>query len=226
MVCSTAGYRRLGKGPDQATFPAHCASWTGRSTLTLKLSLIPLGLPSLVYFFVQKRRGRKADDIRRVLGLRGAGWRYLLIAAVVGVAMPLLAWSLSSLGVIAMDFEASMSGLAGYEGLPRNLVTFLIVLLLEGVGTALGEELLFRGLIAGVLMERLGLWRGNLVQAALFGLAHLLVLFTAPRYAVFAVFFAFAAGLFMGWLRGRTDSIVPSWITHAMGFPVALFLLL
>lgn len=97
---------------------------------------------------------------------------------------------------------------------------------MEGIGTALGEELLFRGLIAGVLIKRLGLWRGNVIQATLFGLVHLVVLFTAPQYAVFAVSFAFAAGLFLGWLRGRTDSILPSWVTHAIGFPVALLVLL
>lgn len=194
--------------------------------MTLKLSFVPLGIPSLVYFVVQRRRGESTRDILTVLGLRGSEWRYVLLGVLGGVLIPVLFRVLSSLGVVSIDYGTSMSGLADYRGLPRTATTFVLVLLLEGIGTALGEELLFRGLLAGVLMKRLGPWWGNVAQATLFGLVHLVVLFTAPRYAVLAFLLSFAAGLFMGWLRGRTDSILPSWATHASGFPVALFLLL
>lgn len=39
--------------------------------------------------------------------------------------------------------------------------------------TALGEELLFRGALLGTLAERVGFWRANAAQAALFGAWHL-----------------------------------------------------
>lgn len=77
-----------------------------------------------------------------------------------------------------------------------------------------GEEMLFRGFLAGLLIRRLGFAGGNAVQA---------ILFLAPHALLLVVSVAFwpllpaqlIAGWLPGWLRHRSGSIAPGWIADA-----------
>jgi len=73
------------------------------------------------------------------------------------------------------------------------------------------EENLFRGYLQPLLIERLGLWPGIIAQAALFSLAHL---GWYPSWHFFVL--AFAAGLILGWLRGRDGSLVAAFVAHGL----------
>lgn len=78
---------------------------------------------------------------------------------------------------------------------------------------ALGEEVFFRGLLGGVLIRRLGLGWGNLVQALIFLVPHLALLLIDVRlWPVIPV--QFAAGWLLGWLRHKADSFVPGAAVH------------
>lgn len=74
--------------------------------------------------------------------------------------------------------------------------------------TALAEELLFRGLLQGALVRRLGVVRGIALGAALFGLAH------APFSAGFALA-AGLAGLGYGWALQLSGRLWPAVLLHA-----------
>lgn len=79
---------------------------------------------------------------------------------------------------------------------------------------AVGEEILFRGLIGGVLFRRLGFMRGNLVQALVLLVPHLLLLLVDPAtWPILPV--QLLAGLLLGWLRHRSASVLPGAVTHA-----------
>lgn len=85
-----------------------------------------------------------------------------------------------------------------------------------GVGVvlrALGEEVLFRGLLGGVFMRRLGFFWGNLLQAVLFIIPHLALLLIDLR-AWPVILVQFAAGWLLGWLRHKTGSFVPGAAVH------------
>lgn len=72
------------------------------------------------------------------------------------------------------------------------------------------EELLFRGFIQPLLSRSLGVTAGVVLTAALFGALH------APEYS-WAWQYALAvsiAGAVFGWIRARTQSIIPSTIMH------------
>jgi membrane protease YdiL (CAAX protease family) len=69
------------------------------------------------------------------------------------------------------------------------------------------EELLFRGLGIGLLMPFVGPWPAILVTGVAFGLAHGLVL-GLPVLSIF--------GVTLGWLRWRTDSVMPGMAVHAL----------
>jgi uncharacterized protein len=83
------------------------------------------------------------------------------------------------------------------------------------------EELLFRGFIQPLLSRTFGVAAGVLLTAVLFGALH------APEYS-WAWQYALAvsiAGAVFGWVRARTQSIIPSTIMHGgynMVFIVAL----
>jgi len=73
------------------------------------------------------------------------------------------------------------------------------------IGPGIAEELFFRGYLQKPLIERWGRWTGIAVSAAAFGLMHLDVVQGA---------LAFAAGLLLGWVAERFQSIRPAIAAH------------
>ncbi|WP_143420382.1 CPBP family intramembrane glutamic endopeptidase [Halorubrum vacuolatum] len=114
------------------------------------------------------------------------------------------------------DMEGVTLGFAKYLDWNFTLTAVAILLFREAVYVTLGEELLFRGLIGGILFRRFGFHTGNLLQTAIFVLPHLLILVLVPGLWPMIVVWA-AAGWLMGWLYFRTGSIVPGWIAHTLG---------
>lgn len=85
------------------------------------------------------------------------------------------------------------------------------------------EEILFRGVIARAFFRRWGFALGNLFQATLFWIMHLLIfrLVTGAWISwiqVYAFVISFGLGLIFGYLNYRRGgrSILPSWILHAV----------
>ena len=80
---------------------------------------------------------------------------------------------------------------------------------------ALGEEIFFRGLLGGWLIRRFGFRNGNLIQALIFLLPHFLLLLVGlDLWPILAV--QFVAGWLLGWLRFRSESILPGWLAHSL----------
>ena len=80
-------------------------------------------------------------------------------------------------------------------------------LLTIAVLPAVAEETLFRGLLQGLFVARLGRWTGIAVTAALFGLVH----FDVVQGTLAAV-----VGLFLGWMAERLGGIRPGMLAHAV----------
>ncbi len=127
------------------------------------------------------------------------------------LALPLLVLGSLSAGFLALkggmavfpppaeavaQLAESLSGLAEGPG---------IVLVTLGAGVL--EELLFRGLLMGLLLQRGKVWQAILLQALAFGLAHALGFRFAPTFAI---------GVFLGVLRWRTGSILPGMLVHTL----------
>ena len=89
-----------------------------------------------------------------------------------------------------------------------------MALLYGVVKTGFAEEFLFRGLIAGSLSRRLRPVWANLLQAIIFLLPHLAILWIAPEaWGILPI--VFAGSLFVGWIRIQSGSIVGPWLIHA-----------
>ncbi len=173
-----------------------------------------LFVPSLVHFTIQLVRRRSGRDAARELGWVLPAWRNLSEAVLVLLALA---------GMAAVAFRMIPSGAlqgeeintAAYTGWPRSLGSLALIFLLELVNRALPEEVFFRGWLGGWLVRRLGFYAGNTLQALLFLLPHLLLLtVTLALWPI--IILQFAAGWLQGWLRWRSDSVIPSTLVHTI----------
>ncbi|MGC3953235.1 MAG: CPBP family intramembrane metalloprotease [Propionicimonas sp.] len=163
-------------------------------------------LPTIGYLIVQSRGPNRT--LRSACSRAGIGWGDRSAygwAAVLLPALVLTAW----LAIVLIPSE--VIGLPGVSVARVTSPTALLAVVLRAVG----EEVLFRGLLGGVLFRRLGFGWGNLVQAVLFLLPHLALLLVDPRlWPILPV--QFAAGWLLGWLRHRTGTFVPGAAVHVI----------
>ena len=108
--------------------------------------------------------------------------------------------------------------------------TILLVGIEAFIQTSFSEEILFRGFVAKRLINWMGFRWGNLLQALLFGVVHLLV-FTGQEFSfALAVGFVLLTGL-GGWIsaflneRVGNGSILPSWWMHGVANAIAYTIL-
>jgi len=185
------------------------------AALSAVLQLAVLGgIPFLGYFVFQKwRRKRSFGEVARHAGLQLCEWRYLAYAAcfaLIGVAA-IVIWSppLDSL-------TSPGSAQRQFVGLGLGAQAIARAFLYGAVQTGFTEEWLFRGLIAGSLSRHLPFLWANIIQALIFFLPHLLILFFAPElWGLLPL--VFVGALLFGWLRIKSGSVIPSWIMHAAG---------
>ncbi|MEZ6016141.1 MAG: type II CAAX endopeptidase family protein [Planctomycetota bacterium] len=132
--------------------------------------------------------------------LRGAAPRYFAEAAVVAAGFLALAFLWSQ----ALE---SWTGLDVMEGL-RDLRVALgtpILIAVIAAAPALFEELAFRGLLQARLAALMGLRTGIFATTALFALAHGISVGSPMHLAL---------GLYLGFLRERSGSLVPGMLVH------------
>ena len=116
--------------------------------------------------------------------------------------------------VTANDTSSAYFPLLGKGLTPRAVAAALSY---GVVSAGFGEELLFRGLIAGALGRRLKLATANLIQALIFLAPHMLLLFVMPLKTAPLLVGVLAMGSINGWLRLKLGSIGPGMLLHGVG---------
>jgi membrane protease YdiL (CAAX protease family) len=97
-----------------------------------------------------------------------------------------------------------------FLGMSKNVIGILAI----GVFGPICEEVVFRGGIMRPLLKKgLNPWAAIIVSALIFGLAH-----GNPAQ----IPFAFAMGLFLGWLYYRTGSVMPGIVCHILNNGIAI----
>lgn len=115
----------------------------------------------------------------------------------------------------------SVTGIIRTMGFNGTSIIFLLIVAI--FKTALAEEILFRGFLAKQLSIRFGFRTGNIIQATIFGVIHLLLFWTLTEttiiFLLFSFLFSFIAGWTIGYIKEKyaNGSIIPGWIAHAMG---------
>ena len=172
------------------------------------------GLPLFLYGLYHRLRfQRHFPEVARRIGLQRGNPRYLLYA-LAGAAVVIVTLLLWSPRLQALTRPGSAQHQFVGLGLTSNAIA--LALLYGVLQTGFVEELLFRGLIAGMLSRRLPFTWATLVQALIFLAPHFLILRIAPE--VWPILpLVFLGALLFGWLRIQSGSILPSWLIHATG---------
>jgi len=123
----------------------------------------------------------------------------------------------------------SVTGKLRLIGLGVSSVIILFIIAL--IKTSLAEEILFRGFIAKQMNNKFGFATGNILQAAIFGMVHLLLFWVLTKSSLFPLTFIFVFSSFAGWTIGYIKekfaygSMVPGWIAHGVGNVLSYFII-
>ncbi|MEV0050476.1 type II CAAX endopeptidase family protein [Saccharopolyspora shandongensis] len=151
--------------------------------------------------------------IRRLapFGVRRTSGRSLLAAVGFGV----LAWVLAAIASLLYQAVADdhQNVQVGYQAAAAGGVVWYLATAVSGfVATPIGEELIFRGVLANAL-GRYGAWIGVLASATVFALVHGL----NPVLPV-----AFVIGVVNALLLRRTGSVWPGIVVHGVNNALAI----
>lgn len=140
----------------------------------------------------------------RTFGFRRAERKWLLVGAALGVAAFIGCFIIEG---VYFHFITEPNNQADFQVAAKGGVFSLFVLIITGaILTPLGEEFVFRGVIANTL-NRYGAWAGVVGSAAVFGIVH--------GFNVI-LFDAFMVGILTGILFRKTNSIWPGVVVHIM----------
>ena len=121
----------------------------------------------------------------------------------------------------------SVSGKIRALGLSSESI--FILLILAWIKTSFAEEILFRGFVAKKAFKWLGFHFGNIFQAVIFALVHLVLFWAATTasysFLIFIFFFSGTAAYLIGFIMERygNGSIIPGWIAHGLGNMVSYY---
>ena len=132
--------------------------------------------------------------------------RLVLVGAVVGLAMSAATHLLYPPIARAAPFVAGDTARLYAAFRATSLPVAALVL----APVVLGEELVWRGVVQGVLVHRSGPRAGVGLAALVYALAH------APVGSALLVVVALACGIVWGALRAATGSLVPSLVAHVL----------
>ncbi|MGB6117756.1 MAG: type II CAAX endopeptidase family protein [Mesorhizobium sp.] len=137
-------------------------------------------------------------------GFRAVELKWLVIGAALGVAAFIASFAIEE---IYFSFITEPNTQADFQAAAKSGFLAMIPLLIAGaIITPLGEEFLFRGIVANAL-NRHGFWAGVVGSALIFGAAHgLSVIFLL----------AFMVGVIAAILFCRTGSVWPGIATHVI----------
>jgi len=137
------------------------------------------------------------------LGLRPANWKYPVFGA---LGTLFLSVAVSQIGI-------EPQGMKQVIDVVREPHELILSLLLLSVLAPIVEELVFRGLLYGWIAGRWGGTAGLVVSSLAFAAAH-----WEPAHIILVL----PLGFLFGWLRRRTDSLLPSLFSHIVNNGFAL----
>lgn len=192
----------------------------------MKNALIGTIIQILVFtsvpFFIYIIKKKPAKRFFEYIGLKQSTKKANLWAVVscLLIAAPVLILTVTSSEFKEIMIDPnSITGQFRQSGFGINTLTILLITAL--FKTALAEEILFRGFIAKRLTSFLGFVKGNLTQAAIFGILHAALFASITQNPVFLliIFLMPAIGAYINvYLNEQlaNGSIIPSWISHGL----------
>ena len=129
-----------------------------------------------------------------------------------GVRYGLAAGAAAALGVVAISTLPPVRRAMAARELPEHPGRWLLLSI--PIGTIWPEEAAYRGTLGTVAEEAFGPTRGRLLQAAAFGLSHIVDARVTGQPVVGTVLLTGVAGWFFGWLHARSGSLAAPMLVH------------
>ena len=177
---------------------------------------------TLIPFLVYLIRNKSTKGFLDYIGLKKSTKKanYLAVFACLIFAIPVLILTLTNADFKEIMFEpSSITGKFRQMGFGIESLSILIVIAL--FKTSFAEEILFRGFIAKRLISVIGYQKGNLLQAAIFGVIHtaLFASITSNAFFLIVIFIVPSIGAYISvYLNEKigNGSIIPGWISHGL----------
>lgn len=137
-----------------------------------------------------------------------------LLLTILGISLLFLLFSI----VVFSWFDSSKTATADFSG--KGIGAFPAILAYAILGTALPEEIFFRGFLLKRVQGKLGFLGANLVQSLLFGLIHGYMFIQQTDVLIAMVIFAYTS--FIAFVLGAINeqqangSILPSFFIHTL----------
>ncbi|WP_072994764.1 CPBP family intramembrane glutamic endopeptidase [Pseudozobellia thermophila] len=182
---------------------------------------------TLIPFLVYIIKNKSPKGFLNYIGLKQSTKRanYLAIVACLLFAAPILILTFTNSEFKDIMFDPnSITGKFRQMGLGTYSITLLLITAV--FKTSLSEEIIFRGFIAKRLVSIMGFVKGNVLQAALFGIIHTLMfaLITTNIFFLLVIFIIPSIGAYVSvYLNEKIGkgSIVPGWISHGLANIIA-----
>lgn len=144
---------------------------------------------------------------RESLGLVPARWGVILLSVLAGAALTFPLGELDNLWQLVWPASAEEEAMMIAVHDPASAFERVFIILALVGAAPVGEELVFRGLLWGVLRDSGGRVAALVVTAVLFGCAHVFLARTIPLII--------PVGFLLGWLVMRSGSVATSMAAHA-----------
>lgn len=195
-------------------------------------TIVQIGLFTLIPFVFYKFRKQKSVTFLKYIGLYKPPTKSLFHVTFVSLLFLFIGIGLT---YIDEDFKQAALSPNSVTGKLRMLgfsgSTIIILVITALFKTSLAEEILFRGFIAKRLIHSLGFINGNILQALIFGLLHLLLFTFLIKTTTFSLVLVLVFSSFAGWTIGyvkekyANGSIVPGWLAHGIGNSISYLLI-
>ena len=186
-------------------------------------SVVQVLLFSLIPFIAWLLTARKKESFFSWIGLKKVSSSKkecvkfaigsLIICEIVGLIVYIF--------ILKADWNQSTSAGLGIIGIPSAIINSF-------VHTAFSEEILFRGFIQKRLQKIFSFKIATIIQAVLFGLAHIVLIMDRLNFveAVVLALYPIIPGILLAYTNEKKadGSIIPSWLMHGfMNIPLRLF---
>jgi membrane protease YdiL (CAAX protease family) len=187
-------------------------------------TILQIGVFTLIPFLFFIFRKDKTITFRQYIGLYKPTTKsivYVLFVSLLFVAVGIGMTFIDSGIKQAVMTPPSITGKLRLMGLNSNTIVILLIIAL--FKTSFAEEILFRGFIAKQLNKKFNFNIGNILQALIFGIIHLILFWALTKSTLMPLIFIFVLTTFAGWTIGyikekyANGSIIPGWIAHGLG---------
>ena len=129
-----------------------------------------------------------------------------------GIRDGLAAGAAAAVGVAALTALPAVRRAMAARELPEQAGRWLLLSI--PIGTVWPEELAYRGTLGTIAEQAFGPTRGRLLQAAAFGLWHIVDARITGQPVIGTVLATGVAGWFFGWLYARSGSVAAPMLAH------------